>query len=151
MATLFSRILCPVDFDDNSMAALEFAANLAQVHQATLYVLHVVRAPTAPSEVPVEPAIPEWERDARARLDKVVRQHVDGKANFRLVMKTGDPFAAIMQAQRELNPDTVVMATHGRSGMSHLFLGSITERVVRESPHPVLTLRPSTGDAAATA
>ncbi len=151
MTTLFRRILCPVDFDDNSMAALDFAADLAQQHEATLYVLHVVRAPIAPSEVPVEPAIPEWERDARARLDNLVRRHVDGKAKFHLVIKPGDPFAAIMQAERELNPDTVVMATHGRSGASHLFLGSITERVVRESSHPVLTLRPSTAEAVATA
>ena len=86
-----------------------------------------------------------WERDATARLDAVARQHVNGKANFSLVVKTGDPFTAIMQAQRELNPDSVVMATHGRTGVGHFLLGSVAERVVRESSCPVVTLRPNGG------
>ncbi len=143
MTTRFKRILCPIDFDANSMAALDFAADLAQQNQATLYIMHTVRAPSAPSEVPVEPAVPQWERDAMARLDSVARQHIDGKAKFNLIVKTGDPFAAIMETERELNPDLLVMATHGRTGVSHLFLGSVAERVVRESSRPVLTLRPS--------
>ncbi len=145
MAPLFKRILCPIDFDDNSMAALDFAADLACERNATLYIIHVVRAPFKPSEVPVEPEGLVWERDATARLDAVARQHVNGKANFSLVVKTGDPFTAIMQAQRELNPDSVVMATHGRTGVGHFLLGSVAERVVRESSCPVVTLRPNGG------
>ena len=142
MAQLFRKILCPVDFDDNSMAALDFAADLACERNATLYIIHVVRAPFKPSEVPVEPQGAAWESEARARLDAVARQHVNGKANFSLVVKTGDPFTAIMQAQRELNPDSVVMATHGRTGVGHFLLGSVAQRVVRESSCPVVTLRP---------
>jgi len=145
MAPLFKRILCPIDFDDNSMAALDFAAELARERSATLYIIHVVRAPFQPSEVPVEPKGAVWERDAKARLDAVAHQHVSGKANFSLMVKTGDPFKAIMQAQQELNPDSVVMATHGRSRVGHFLLGSVAERVVRESSCPVVTLRPSGG------
>jgi nucleotide-binding universal stress UspA family protein len=145
MVTLFKRILCPIDFDDNSMAALDFAAELARERSATLYIIHVVRAPFQPSEVPVEPQGAAWEQDAKARLDAVARQHVNGKANFSLIVKTGDPFTAIMQAERELNPDSVVMATHGRTGVGHFLLGSVAERVVRESSCPVVTMRPTGG------
>jgi nucleotide-binding universal stress UspA family protein len=127
------------------MTALDFAAELARERSATLYIIHVVRAPFQPSEVPVEPQGPAWERDAMARLDAVARQHVNGKANFSLVVKTGDPFTAIMQAERELNPDSVVMATHGRTGAGHFLLGSVAERVVRESLCPVVTMRPTGG------
>jgi len=142
MEPLFTRILCPIDFDENSMAALNFAAQLARDHNAMLYLLHVVRAPSDPSEVPVEPAVAEWESDARVRLYAVARQHLDGKADFTLVLKTGDPFAGIMQAERELKPDSVIMATHGRTGAGHVLLGSVAERVVRESLCPVVTVRP---------
>jgi universal stress protein A len=142
MAPLFKRILCPIDFDENSMAALEFAAQLAQQHNAMLYLLHVVRAPSEPSEVPVDPPIPEWVGGARVQLYTVARKHLDGKADFTLVLKTGDPFAGIMQAERELNPDSVIMATHGRTGAGHFLLGSVAERVVRESSCPVVTVRP---------
>ncbi len=145
MVTLFKRILCPVDFDDNSMAALDFAVGLAQERDATLYIVHVVRAPLQPSEVPVEPQAAAWERDAKARLDAVARRHVNGKAKFSLVVKTGDPFTAIMRAERELNPDSVVMATHGRTGVGHFLLGSVAERIVRESLCPVVTMHPTGG------
>lgn len=143
MAPLFERILCPVDFDENSMAALDLAAQMAQESKGTLYVLHVVRAPFQPSEVPAQPKLEEWERDAEARLEEVTRQRVKGKAQYNLLLKTGNPAAAIIEAERELHPNAVVMATHGRSGLGHLLIGSVAEHVVRESACPVVTVRPT--------
>ena len=143
MPALFERILCPIDFDQNSMAALDFAARMARESKGALYVLHVVRAPFQPSEVPVEPRVEEWERDAKSRLDGVARQHLEGKANYNLLLKTGNPSAAIIEAERELHPDAVVMATHGRTGLGHLLIGSVAERVVRESSCPVVTVGPT--------
>jgi universal stress protein A len=145
MAGLFEKILCPIDFDENSMAALEYSAGLAGGCDATIYVLHVVRAPFEPSEVPLEPTVPEWKQDAEAHLRAVTRQHLDGKVNYKVIAKRGDPAAAIIETERELDPNVVVMATHGRTGLSHLLLGSVAERVVRESPRPVLTVRPTHG------
>jgi nucleotide-binding universal stress UspA family protein len=77
MATRFKRILCPIDFDENSILALAFAVSLAQERQATLYVLHVVPAPFRPSEVPVEPPVAQWEHEVSARLDAVARMHIN--------------------------------------------------------------------------
>ena len=143
MPALFERILCPIDFDENSMAALNFAARMAQESHGALYVLHVVRSPFQPSEVPAEPRVEEWERDAESRLDNVARQHLEGKAKYNLILKTGNPADAIIEAERELRPDAVVMATHGRTGLGHLLIGSVAEHVVRESSCPVVTVRPT--------
>lgn len=147
MPALFERILCPIDFDENSMAALDFATRMAQESKGTLYVLHVVRAPSQPSEVPVQPKVEEWERDAEARLDGVARRHLEGKVTYNLVLKTGNPSAAIIEAERELRPDVVVMATHGRTGLGHLLIGSVAEHVVRESSCPVVSVRPTAAGA----
>jgi nucleotide-binding universal stress UspA family protein len=141
MTQLFSKILCPVDFDQNSMAALDFATGLAQECNALIYVLHVVRAPFQPSEVPAEPPVQEWEQDAETRLQDVARQRLDGKVKYKVIAKRGNPAAAILEAERELDPDVVVMATHGRTGLGHFVLGSVAEHVVRASRRPVLTVR----------
>jgi nucleotide-binding universal stress UspA family protein len=136
----FRRILCPVDFDANSLAALKFAAKLARQHKAGLKLLHVVPVPFEPSEVPVEPATPEWKRDARARLEKFAVRNL-GQTRYKLFVTRGDPAAAILETERKVRPDLIVIATHGRKGFSHLVLGSVAERVVRESSVPVLTVR----------
>ena len=135
------RILCPVDFDPQSIAALNFGWRLAREYRAALSLLHVVRAPFEPSEVPVEPITPEWEQDARAQLAKVAADNLGAKAKYKLLVRRGNPAGAILEVERELRPDMIVMATHGRGGLSHLVLGSVADRIVRESSVPVLTVR----------
>jgi nucleotide-binding universal stress UspA family protein len=138
-------ILCPVDFDPNSMAALKFAWLMARKYRAAITLLHVVRVPFEPSEVPVEPAMPEWARDARARLAKVAAENLGPKAKCKMLVRRGDPISAILEVEEELRPDLVVMATHGRTGLSHFVLGSVAQRMVRESTVPVLTVRGRVG------
>jgi len=135
------KILCPVDFDPNSIAALNLGRRLAQKYRAAISLLHVVPTPFEPSEVPVEPSIPEWEQDARAQLEKAATENLGAKVKHKLVVRRGDPASAILEVEKELRPDLIVMATHGRTGLSHLVLGSVAERTVRESTVPVLTVR----------
>lgn len=135
------KILCTVDFDSNSIAALNFGWRLAQEYRAAISLLHVVRVPFEASEVPVEPTTPEWEQDARAQLVKVAADNLGAKAKCNLLVRSGDPAGAILEVEKELRPDLIVMATHGRTGLSHLVLGSVAERTVRESTVPVLTVR----------
>ncbi len=141
MKTKFKKILCPVDFDPNSAAALDFAARLAREYHGALYLLHVVKLPFEPSEQPVEAFLPEWQRDARVRLEKFAAKHLSDGVKYQASLKRGDPASAILEAARELRPDLIVVATHGRTGLGHAFLGSVAERVVRESSVPVLTVR----------
>ena len=138
---VLKKILCPVDFDPNSISALKFGWRLAQRYKATVSLLHVVALPFEPSEVPVEAPVPEWKQNSLAELEEVATENLGANARCKLVVRRGDPALAILEMEKELKPDLVVMATHGRTGLSHLVLGSVAERTVRESTVPVLTVR----------
>ena len=135
----FKKILCPVDFDQNSLQALRLASELAQERKATLYLLHVIAMPPGP-----EVALPFGKMDAaaRTRLEKLARQKVNGKVPCQVEVAMGDPGAEIIQAARRLRANLLVMATHGRKGLRHLVLGSVAEHVIRQAPCPVLAVRP---------
>jgi nucleotide-binding universal stress UspA family protein len=137
----FSTILCPVDFDQGAPAALRLAAELAQERKAILHVLHVVDLPPN-----VEVPLPFAELEARAatKLARLARGRVGAKARYRVHVTVGDPGSDVLSAARQLKAKLIVMATHGRKGLRRLILGSVAERVVREAPCPVLTVRPGT-------
>ena len=138
---LFNKILCPIAFDDNSIAALTIARELTAGRDATIYLLHVVPTPTIPaSPIALEP-FPQTEHDARAKLEEIGRAQLEGKVKYQILARSGDPARITIQVLDEIGADSIVMATHGRKGVSHFFLGSVTERVVRESSRPVLTVR----------
>lgn len=136
----FKKILCPVDFDENSMAALQVARDLAVDPDAQLYVVHVVRLVMGgfPKELH---SYPLTEQAARLKLQDIARQHLEGKVRYETFVRTGDPASVILRMVEELGVDSVIMATHGRTGLGHFLLGSVAEKVVRESPRPVLTIR----------
>ena len=142
MPTLFKKILCPIDFDDNSLAALDSALHLAQESGATLYVMNVVFQPLATPGFPLEPGPVVSEEPSRRALEEVARERLHGKAHYELLIRIGKPAELINQAAEELDVDLIVMATHGRTGVGHLFLGSVAEHVVRTAKRPVLTIRP---------
>jgi len=134
------RILCPIDFDENSMAALKFARPLADEYRATISLLHIVPASIKTSGVLPQPSATEWDEDTRTQLAKIAAENL-ADARRELVVRRGDPGEMILEAVKELHSDLVVMATHGRTGLSYLFLGSVAARVVSESTVPVLTIR----------
>lgn len=143
--TEFHKILCPIDFDPDSLAALELAKSVAQKYQAKLYVLHVARIPTPDMDVPVPIAEhPHWEQTARERLEEVARKNLDHETTYELVVKSGIPEGAIPEAANDLGIDLIVMATHGRTGLTHLLMGSVAEEVVRAAACPVMVIKPQT-------
>jgi nucleotide-binding universal stress UspA family protein len=142
MAKLFKKILCPIDFDDNSLAALDYARDLALESHATLYVMNVIFLPLAAPGFPLEPGPVVSEEPSRRAVEKVAREHLHGKVHYELLIRTGKPAELINQTAEELDVDLIVMATHGRKGVNHFFLGSVAEHVVRGAKRPVLTIRP---------
>jgi len=142
-------ILVPVDYSSCSRAALSFALDLAQRYQASLDVVHV------------------WDRPAYM-TDAVMMstEPVHGKSLFRLIadnaqrdldeflhgvavpagttlsgrLLDGEPAAALIQELKRGKHDLVVLGTHGRTGFSHLMLGSVSEKLARLSPVPVVTV-----------
>jgi len=141
MAYPFRRILCPVDFDDNSMQALDTAANFARENNGTVFVLHVVPMILAPTGMPVYVDLYKGQEEtAHAKLLEIAHKRLAG-IKYELLTHTGEPAGTILSAERKTSADVVVMATHGRRGFKRFFLGSIAEIVLRESTCPVLTVR----------
>jgi nucleotide-binding universal stress UspA family protein len=151
MRRLFRKILVPHDFSDHATEALRTAADLAARHRGRLLVLNaVVPYSYVTGLPPVEGTV--WLPPAdlvgreQRRLEALVRRTLGRrrvKADCRVVV--GDPYQRIVDAARKC--DSIVMTTAGRSGLAHLLIGSVAEKVVRHSPVPVLTLRPSTSGA----
>jgi len=145
MAKFFKKILCPVDFDDNSMAALDTAAELARDNDAILYVMHVIFAPVTTPALPLEPYASASTEPTKLRLEKIARKRLGRKVRHEIVVKIGTQADQISAAAEDLDVDLIVMATHGRSGVAHLFLGSVAEEVIRSAGRSVLTIRPNAG------
>ena len=141
MAFPYRKILCPIDFDDNSLLALDNAIEIARHFGAAVSLVHVIPLVVQFGEVPIPVELyEEQEKAARAKLGEIVRQKLNG-VEHESVVYTGDVVGSVLQAMRKFEPDLLVMATHGRSGLGHLFLGSVAEGVVRKASCPVLTIR----------
>jgi nucleotide-binding universal stress UspA family protein len=141
MAFPFRNILCPVDFDDSSMSALETAGDIARQHDGTVFVLHVVPMIGPPIGMPVYVQLYESQRQtATTKLEEIARKRLAG-LKYELLTEMGDPAQFILKTAIRASADLVVMSSHGRRGFSRLFLGSVAELVLRESKCPVLTVR----------
>jgi universal stress protein A len=138
------KILVPVDFSETSDVAVTYGRHLAQTFDAQLILLHIVDdlaariATTTPGYIDLSKLQGEMEQSARSRLGELG----DDPARTRAALVTANPPApAIVDYATDAKVDLIVMGTHGRSGVAHLFLGSVAERVVRSAPCPVLTVR----------
>jgi len=147
MAFPYKTILCPLDFDENSLAALDRAVEIARHFGSELILIHVLPLVLSLGEVPPPGALYEdQEKAARASLADIEKQKLAGLKHESHVY-TGDVIATILNAQSKHQPDLLVMATHGRRGLARMFLGSVAEAVVRKASCPVLTIREETPDA----
>jgi nucleotide-binding universal stress UspA family protein len=146
--TRFRRILVPHDFSTHATRALQVAAELAREHRGRLLVLHVITPYHPVTALPEEhmvswPSPDDLIAGERRHLEGVVSRLVKGRNAPAVTCKVeiGDPYRRIVDAAR--GADLIVMSTAGRTGLSHLIVGSVAEKVVRHSPVPVLTLRPA--------
>jgi nucleotide-binding universal stress UspA family protein len=145
---VLKRILVATDFSEASDAALEYGRQLARQFGASIDVLHVATelatALLAPQgfTVDLERLQRDTEDAARQRLDELVSDEDRRDLHARTVLRTGSKVAAVILAYAEQEPcDLLLVGTHSRSGLQHLLLGSVAERVVRLAPCSVLTVR----------
>ena len=144
MAFPYKTILCPMDFDENSLTAFDQAVELARHFGGTLILLHVVPLVLSLGEVPPPAALyEEQEKAARAKLADIAKRKRVG-LKYELHVYVGDVITSILNAQSKHQSDLLVMATHGRRGLARMFLGSVAEAVVRKADCPVLTIREET-------
>lgn len=139
------HILCPVDFSDTSEHSLRYAIDLASKLGATIELVHVYQLPSyalPDGAVLVQPEIvSSLTTELERQMAELVRRYCGHGVELRGRITEGMAFAEIDRVAQEDNADLVVMGTHGRTGMKHLLLGSVAERVVRISKVPVLTVR----------
>lgn len=139
------KILCPVDFSSSN--AMRAAIRIANENGAELVLAHIFSLPMALGMG--EPMIPAditttLADDARRGLDKVLAEATAlGAKRVTAVTQTGVAWVELVELlEKDASFDLVVMGTHGRSGLSRVLLGSVTEKVVRHAPCSVLTMRP---------
>jgi acetoin utilization protein AcuB len=141
MSFPFRRILNPVDFDDNSLAALEVAAQMARENDGTVLLFHVVPMVIVPAHMPVYVDLYKGQEEtAREKLRELAAKRLSG-IKYELLTHLGEPAGAIIRTAKRSAADVIVMATHGRRGFSRVMLGSTAEMVLREAPCPVLCVR----------
>ena len=141
MIQLFRKVLCPIDFSEHSLEALSVALKIVQQNDAKLYLLNVAPVPAGAAgfqPVPLDP-YPFLEKDRQEHLAKLGHGRIPAAVRYETLVVSGDPAEQILNTARGLDADLIVIGTHGRKGLGHLVLGSVAERVVRESPAPVLT------------
>jgi universal stress protein A len=142
------RILIPLDFSPASDRALGYARALSEEFGAPLYLLHVIedRLMTGPwpaevylGELPKlrEDLVKEAERRMLATLESLAAEGIQATGEVLI----GGPSHVIIEQANTVNADLIVMGTHGRTGITHLLIGSVAERVIRHAPCPVFVIR----------
>ena len=144
-----NRILVPSDFSENARCALEYGCAFCEQFGAELHLLHVLQDLVAMVPEPglAFPPPGDYMDELRESAEKGLEELLDesreqGKTIVRAT-RQGPPFLEIVRYAKECDIDLIVLATHGRTGLAHMLLGSVAEKVVRKSPCPVLTVRPS--------
>ena len=144
------KILCPVDLSSPSREALSGALELAHMLDAKLYVLHVV----VPFPVPIggfgeiESDVARIESERQHLAQRAVTELVNGiSADFPVATRTmvlvGETVDKILEVVSREEIGMIVMSTHGQTGLRHWLIGSITDKIIRTSSCPVLTIHPN--------
>lgn len=143
------KILVPVDFSKHSLKALDYAVDFAKAFKAELHVLFVIEpiAYATPADfyagmsTQLGSLITEQRRSAAAQLNGLQARTRKKGVRVKTVLCSGIVYQEILDTARKSKIDLIIHATHGRTGLSHLLMGSVAERVVRSATCPVLTLR----------
>lgn len=144
---MIRKILVPTDFSAHSKEAQAWAVELARRYEASLTLIHVYQ--------PISYALPEGYvlpsanllADLEVSLGRALdgaKQALEASSGLRVdnALMQGVPYVEIVRFAREGSYDLIVLSTHGRTGLRHVLLGSVAEKVVRKAPCPVLTVRP---------
>jgi len=148
MSLSINKILVPTDFSEFSQDAAQYAIELAKRFDAEVTLLYVLQDAVAlfPEPGVAFPApgnyLQELQESSQQSLERLKSQYTEEGVNVNTELRNGPPFVEILRCAREGNYDMIVIGTHGRSGLAHVLLGSVAEKVVRKAECPVLTVRP---------
>ena len=146
------RFLVPVDFSEDANQAVEYAIDLASKLGARVTLLHVIQSPPwggVDMDVTVPYAYSQFVQNLEAEvahsmqacLERVTAGGLEGE----VAVVHGIPFQEILDTAKTQQVDLIIMGTQGRTGLQHVLMGSVAEKVVRLAPCPVLVVRQPTG------
>ena len=137
------EILVPVDFSDHSRVAFNYALDFAATFGAKLALVHIVEQVVYPGDwvfapVPGPAVVGEPTKDLGKRLREFAGEY---GASISPIVRVGRPWQQIVEVATDRKSDLIISATHGHTGLKHVLLGSVAEKIVRHAPCPVLTVR----------
>lgn len=140
-------ILHPTDFSESSKHALDYALAFAGEFGARVFVLHVIEEMAKAmyfdmlQAPPMVEIMADIEAQANTALRELVPEEYTRKLKLEYLVRKGVPFLEIVRCAKEIKADIIVCGTHGRTGLKHVFFGSVAEKIVRKAPCPVLSVR----------
>lgn len=145
---MFKRILVPLDFSKPSLRALDYAVELGRSTRAELVLVHAVESiyygglgEMYGQVYDTSTLMAEFAREARDKLARLAADLTKKRLRVRTMLEIGTAPEVIVSAAKRSKADLILISTHGRTGLAHVFLGSVAERVVRHAACPVLTVR----------
>ncbi len=140
-----NKILVPTDFSEHSKEALRYAVEMAKVHDAEIILGHVMEPPIYPTmfegaAVAVPPLDESFRKQLEEHLEDLRKEEV-GEITSKIVVREGSATSELTELAKDEDVDLIIIATHGYTGIKHMLLGSTAEKVVRNAPCPVLTVR----------
>ncbi len=148
MEVSLKRVLWPTDFSELSLRGGRYARGFCEQFGAKLHIIHVIPPPlnadvslVVPAEVPVSVSEPEIVEASQNALDKLVKEHFEGFKKIVTNVFFGNAWPGVCDYAKENDIDLIVVTTHGRTGLSHVLIGSTAERIVQHAPCPVLTVK----------
>lgn len=147
------QILAPFDFSNHAEASVKSAFELARQFGATLHLVHVLAEPVtaiAPEPMIVSAPPPEFYHESEQSCKTALERTIAGMNMPDVKVETaalwGSPVDAVLEYAAKHAIDLIVISTHGRTGLSHVLLGSVAESIVRNANCPVLTMRDTKRD-----
>jgi universal stress protein A len=146
----FKKILCPTDFSEPSLEALQYGVELALHFAAELHIVHVISPVPPQYPYPTPPFISGYDlaayqqelaASAENALKELVAQKGSPQVHTLATVVTGDAATEIVRLARDTQVDLIVIATHGQTGWRQLVFGSVARKVMSLAPCPVLTIR----------
>jgi nucleotide-binding universal stress UspA family protein len=138
-------ILVPLDFSEHAAAVLDWAAHLALKHGSRVVLFHAYHLPVEFQQLEGAYLPPDFWKNVKAEAEETIEQYAaqvrDRGVAVESVVAEGYAATAIIDEVENQSADLIVIGTHGLSGLKHLLLGSIAERVVQKAPCAVLTVK----------
>jgi nucleotide-binding universal stress UspA family protein len=143
----FKKILFPIDFSESTPKILPYVTTMSQTFGGTIYLLYVVRDLKYLTSFHVpHPSLDLIEREiaenSEKMMDRVCEEDLQGCPRFVKKILVGDAASEIIRYADEMKVDLIIMGTHGRKGLEKALFGSVAEKVVKNSPVPVLIINP---------